>query len=106
MIGANAAVIAKAEERDQFKAAMERIGLEVLPRRDGANLDEARRALLEIGLPCVVRPSFTLGGTGSSHRLQPRGVRRAGRPRPGALAGAPGAAGRIGASAGKNTRWR
>ena len=66
MIGATAAVIEKAEARDQFKAAMERIGLEV-PRGQIVNsLEEARRAVQEIGLPCVVRPSFTLGGTGSS----------------------------------------
>ncbi len=48
MIGANAAVIEKAEARDQFKKAMERIGLEVLPRRDRHNLDEARRAVAAI----------------------------------------------------------
>ena len=66
MIGANAAVIAKAESRDQFKAAMERIGLEVPRGQTVGSLDEARRAAQEIGLPCVVRPSFTLGGTGSS----------------------------------------
>jgi carbamoyl-phosphate synthase large subunit len=66
MIGASAQVIAKAEERDQFKAAMERIGLECCRGETVRNLDEARRVLVDIGLPCVVRPSFTLGGTGSS----------------------------------------
>ncbi|HOI16568.1 MAG TPA: carbamoyl phosphate synthase large subunit, partial [Geobacteraceae bacterium] len=66
MIGASAAVIDKAESRDQFKAAMERIGLEVPCGRTINSLDEARQAIGEIGLPCVVRPSFTLGGTGSS----------------------------------------
>ena len=66
MIGANAEVIAKAEERDQFKAAMERIGLEVCRGETVGSLEEAREAVKEIGLPCVVRPSFTLGGTGSS----------------------------------------
>ena len=66
MIGANAAVIEKAEARDQFKAAMERIGLEVPRGQTVRSVDEARRAVQEIGLPCVVRPSFTLGGTGSS----------------------------------------
>ena len=66
MIGASAAVIDKAESRDQFKAAMERIGLEVPRGRIVASLDEARRAIQETGMPCVVRPSFTLGGTGSS----------------------------------------
>jgi len=66
MIGANAQVIAKAEERDQFKAAMERIGLEVCRGETVTNLADARKVIGEIGLPCVVRPSFTLGGTGSS----------------------------------------
>ena len=66
MIGANAAVIAKAEERDQFKAAMERIGLACRRGQTVPTLAEARRAMTEIGLPCVVRPSFTLGGTGSA----------------------------------------
>ena len=66
MIGATAAVIEKAESRDQFKVAMERIGLEVCRGETIHSLDEARRVVQEIGLPCVVRPSFTLGGTGSS----------------------------------------
>jgi len=66
MIGANAEVIEKAEARDQFKAAMERIGLEVCRGETVGSLEDARRVLQEIGLPCVVRPSFTLGGTGSS----------------------------------------
>jgi len=66
MIGANAAVIAKAEERDQFRLAMEKIGLDVCRGRTVHTLEEARRVVQDIGLPTVVRPSFTLGGTGSS----------------------------------------
>jgi carbamoyl-phosphate synthase large subunit len=66
MIGANAEAIAKAEERDRFRLAMERIGLDVCRGRTVHNLEEAQEVLKEIGLPCVVRPSFTLGGTGSS----------------------------------------
>ncbi len=66
MIGANAQVIAKAEQRDQFKVAMERIGLDVCRGETVTSLADARRVLEEIGLPCVVRPSFTLGGSGSS----------------------------------------
>ncbi|MGB9690297.1 carbamoyl-phosphate synthase large subunit [Thermogutta sp.] len=66
MIGANAEAIAKAEERDRFRLAMERIGLDVCRGRTVHNLQEAQEVLKEIGLPCVVRPSFTLGGTGSS----------------------------------------
>ena len=66
MIGANPEVIAKAEERALFKAAMERIGLEVCRGETVRDLKHARRLVLEIGLPCVVRPSFTMGGSGSS----------------------------------------
>ncbi len=66
MIGARADVIAKAEEREQFKQAMERIGLEVCRGRTVHSLAAARMTLKEIGLPCVIRPSFTMGGSGSS----------------------------------------
>ena len=66
MIGADAEVIAKAEEREQFKAAMERIGLDICRGETVKTLDEARATLKDIGLPCVIRPSFTLGGSGSS----------------------------------------
>jgi carbamoyl-phosphate synthase large subunit len=66
MIGANAAVIAKAEEREQFKQAMSTIGLECCTSEIVHTIDEARSAVQRIGLPCVVRPSFTLGGSGSA----------------------------------------
>jgi carbamoyl-phosphate synthase large subunit len=66
MIAANAKVIAKAEERDQFKAAMEKIGLDVCKGFTISTLVEARNALAEVGLPAVVRPSFTMGGSGSA----------------------------------------
>ncbi len=66
MIGAKADVIAKAEERNRFQAAMAKIGLETCRGRTVRGSDEAREVLAEIGLPCVVRPSFTLGGSGSA----------------------------------------
>ncbi len=66
MIGARADVIAKAEERDKFKAAMEKIGLDVCNGRTVKTLADAREALNEVGLPAVVRPSFTMGGSGSA----------------------------------------
>jgi carbamoyl-phosphate synthase large subunit len=66
MIGANPAVIAKAEERDQFKEAMEKIGLEVCRGEVVSTIEDARRVLAAVGLPCVVRPSFTMGGSGSA----------------------------------------
>lgn len=66
MIAANAKVIAKAEERDQFKVAMEKIGLDVCKGFTVHTIEEARAALEEVGLPAIVRPSFTMGGSGSA----------------------------------------
>ncbi len=66
LIGARADVIAKAEERDQFKEAMEKIGLEVCVGKMVRNLVEAREILAVVGLPAVIRPSFTMGGSGSA----------------------------------------
>ena len=64
LIGAKADVIAKAEDRQLFREAMERIGLKCPRSRLIHDLEEARLALEEIGLPAILRPSFTLGGTG------------------------------------------
>ena len=64
MIGANQEAIRKAEDRELFKEAMRRIGLDVPKSGFAHNLQEAREILKEIGLPAVIRPSFTLGGTG------------------------------------------
>ena len=64
MIGANAAAIAKAEDRQQFREAMTRIGLDSPTSRTVGSIEEAREVLHEIGLPLIIRPSFTLGGTG------------------------------------------
>ena len=64
MIGAKADAIAKAEDRQLFRQAMEKIGLES-PRSMFVNTPaEALAALENIGLPAIIRPSFTLGGTG------------------------------------------
>lgn len=65
MIAADARVIAKAEERDQFKEAMEKIGLDVCVGYTVATLEDAREAMEKVGLPCVIRPSFTMGGSGN-----------------------------------------
>src|SRR5438093_534190 len=64
LIGAKLPAIKKAEDRDLFKAAMERIGLD-LPRSGYAHsFDEAVAIRDTLGLPLIVRPSRTLGGTG------------------------------------------
>ena len=66
LIGAQLESINKAEDRDLFRQAMERIGL-VMPRCGYAHtLAEARQILKDTGLPAIIRPSFTLGGTGGS----------------------------------------
>src|SRR5665213_273207 len=64
MIGAKAAVIDKAEDRGKFRAAMDAIGLESPRSRAAHSLEEALEAQIEVGLPAIVRPSFTLAGTG------------------------------------------
>ncbi|MCA9082202.1 MAG: carbamoyl phosphate synthase large subunit, partial [Planctomycetaceae bacterium] len=64
MIGARADVIAKAEGRDSFKQAMIKIGLDVPRSFIVHNMQEARDVLREIGLPIIIRASYTLGGTG------------------------------------------
>ncbi len=64
MIGARAEVIRKAEDRDLFRSAMTRCGLESARSGVAHTMEDARRALGEIGLPCVIRPGFTMGGTG------------------------------------------
>jgi len=65
LIGANIDAILKAEDRQRFRAAMERIGLRVPRSGYVRSLEEARRLLPEVGLPAIVRPSFTLGGAGA-----------------------------------------
>lgn len=64
MIGADYDVIKKAENREDFKAAMLRIGLDVPQSRIAKSMKEALAVCEEMGFPLIVRPSFTLGGTG------------------------------------------
>jgi carbamoyl-phosphate synthase large subunit len=65
LIGANFDAILKAEDRDRFRKAMEKLGL-VVPRSGYIrSLDEAFEVIPKIGFPAIIRPSFTLGGTGA-----------------------------------------
>jgi carbamoyl-phosphate synthase large subunit len=64
MIGATAQAIDKAEDRERFREAMQRIGLETPRSKQVKTLIHALEALEDIGLPAIIRPSFTLGGTG------------------------------------------
>jgi len=64
LIGAGAEAIRKAEDRELFKRCMEEIGLDSARSALAHNLDEAQRICADVALPCVLRPSFTLGGSG------------------------------------------
>jgi carbamoyl-phosphate synthase large subunit len=64
LIGATAEAIRKAEDRELFRRCMEEIGLESARSGLAHSLNEARAIRDEVGLPCVLRPSFTLGGSG------------------------------------------
>ncbi|MCY3001382.1 MAG: carbamoyl-phosphate synthase large subunit, partial [Planctomycetota bacterium] len=64
MIGARADVIRKAEDRDMFRAAMTKIGLGSARSGVAHSMEDARRVMAEIGLPSVIRPGFTMGGSG------------------------------------------
>src|SRR5215470_13554841 len=64
MIGARAEVIDKAEDRQKFRDAMDKLGLESPRSKAAHTLEEALEGLEFVGLPAIVRPSFTLAGTG------------------------------------------
>ncbi|MGB3806809.1 MAG: carbamoyl-phosphate synthase large subunit [Erythrobacter sp.] len=64
MIGAKADAIDKAENRQRFREAMDAIGLESARSGVARSIDDAREILERTGLPAIIRPSFTLGGTG------------------------------------------
>jgi carbamoyl-phosphate synthase large subunit len=64
MIGANHEAIRKAEDRELFKQAMARIGLDLPQSGLAYSMEEARKVSEEVGFPLIIRPSFTLGGTG------------------------------------------
>ncbi len=64
LIGASLQTIQRAEDRDMFREAMRRAGLECARARMVDNIEQARQALEQTGLPSIIRPSFTLGGSG------------------------------------------
>ena len=66
LIGASAEAIHKAEDRDAFKQAMQRIGLRVPESGTAHSREEAVRVLDRVGFPAIIRPSFTMGGTGGN----------------------------------------
>ena len=64
LIGANCEAIDKAEDRELFDQAMQKIGLETPQHGIAHNMKQAYEALEKVGFPCIIRPSFTMGGTG------------------------------------------
>src|SRR5436853_684386 len=66
LIGASSEAIHKAEDREAFKQAMQRIGLKTPASGSAWSRDEAMKVVEGIGFPVIVRPSFTLGGTGGN----------------------------------------
>ncbi|MFH1075319.1 MAG: carbamoyl-phosphate synthase large subunit, partial [Pseudomonadota bacterium] len=71
MIGASSKVIKKAEDRELFREAMKNIGLRVPKSGIARNLAEARAIASDIGYPVIIRPSYTLGGTGGGVAYHP-----------------------------------
>ncbi|HAG72904.1 MAG TPA: carbamoyl phosphate synthase large subunit, partial [Gammaproteobacteria bacterium] len=64
LIGASSEAIDKAEDRELFDKAMVAIGLETPRHVMARNMEQAKQAVKEIGFPCIIRPSFTMGGSG------------------------------------------
>lgn len=64
MIGATADAIDKAEDRRRFDVAMKKIGLETARSGIAHSMEEALAVAAEVGFPCIIRPSFTMGGSG------------------------------------------
>lgn len=64
LIGASSEAIDKAEDRELFDKAMVAIGLETPRHVMARNMEQAKQAAEEIGFPCIIRPSFTMGGSG------------------------------------------
>src|SRR5574344_36358 len=71
MIGATADAIDKAEDRRRFDVAMRSIGLECPRAGIAHNMDEAWEVQKKVGFPCIIRPSFTMGGSGGGIAYNP-----------------------------------
>ena len=71
MIGAKADAIDKAENRERFDEAMKKIGLECPRAGIAHSMDEAWEVERKVGFPCIIRPSFTMGGTGGGIAYNP-----------------------------------
>ena len=77
LLGASVSSIHKAEDRQLFREAMDRIGLRVPESRVVNRVEQALELAREIGFPLIIRPSFTLGGKGGATAYDPEDLRRA-----------------------------
>ena len=75
LLGTNAASIKCAEDREEFKELCERIGEPVVPSRITYSIEEGLNAAKEIGYPVILRPAFTLGGTGGGFAYNEKEMR-------------------------------
>ena len=75
LLGTNAASIKCAEDREEFKELCERIGEPVVPSRITYSIEEGLNAAKEIGYPVILRPAFTLGGTGGGFAYNDKEMR-------------------------------
>ena len=89
LIGARAEVIEKAESRELFRQAMENIGLKVPQSAIAHNMDDVRRIGSSMPFPMIIRPAFTLGGTGGgiAYNMEDLDSSPASAPVPSALSG-------------------
>ena len=76
LIGANYAAICRAEDRDEFRVTMEQAGLKMPRSAIATTAQEADDAMIDIGLPIIVRPAYTLGGRGGGIARTPEEFRR------------------------------
>jgi carbamoyl-phosphate synthase large subunit len=76
LIGANYEAICRAEDRDEFRIAMERAGLKMPRSAIATTAQEADDAMIDIGLPIIVRPAYTLGGRGGGIARTPEEFRQ------------------------------
>jgi carbamoyl-phosphate synthase large subunit len=76
LIGANYAAICRAEDRDEFRITMEQAGLKMPRSAIATTAQEADDAMIDIGLPIIVRPAYTLGGRGGGIARTPEEFRR------------------------------
>jgi carbamoyl-phosphate synthase large subunit len=79
MIGASLEAIQKAEDRDRFRQAMHRIGLRIPASGIAHTMSQARQIAGQLGFPVIIRPSFTLGGTGGGVAYNPEDLEALGR---------------------------